>query len=111
MIGKEQFAQMKDGVRILNVARGGVINEKDLLDALNSGKVAAAAIDVWEQEPPALRELVECEKVIATPHLGASTAEAQENVAIDAANQIIDALKNGKLVNVVNKVESLRKTE
>lgn len=110
MIGKEQFAQMKDSVRILNVARGGVINEKELLEALNSGKVAAAAIDVWEQEPPTLRGLVECEKVIATPHLGASTAEAQENVAIDIAEQIVDALKNGKLVNCVNGVEELRKT-
>ncbi|MBW2980175.1 hypothetical protein KY360_02040 [Candidatus Woesearchaeota archaeon] len=110
MISKEQFSQMKEGVRILNVARGGVINEKELLEALNSGKVAAAAIDVWETEPPTLRGLVECEKVIATPHLGASTAEAQENVAVDVSNQIVDALKNGKIVNCVNKVEELRKT-
>ncbi|MBW2983757.1 hypothetical protein KY361_01435 [Candidatus Woesearchaeota archaeon] len=108
MIGKKQFAQMKDSVRILNVARGGVINEKELLDALNSGKVAAAAIDVWEQEPPTLRELVESPKVIATPHLGASTAEAQENVAVDVSNQIVDALKKGKIVNVVNGVKELR---
>jgi D-3-phosphoglycerate dehydrogenase len=111
MISTEQFAQMKDGVRILNVARGGVVNEKALLEALNSGKASAAAIDVWEQEPPTLRGLVEHEKVIATPHLGASTAEAQENVAIDVSEQIIDALKNGKIVNCVNKVEELRKAE
>ncbi len=108
MISKDQFSQMKTGVRILNVARGGVINEKALLDALNSGKVAAAAIDVWETEPPTLRELVECDKVIATPHLGASTVEAQENVALDMAEQIVSALKDKKLVNVVNKVDKLR---
>ena len=111
MISTEQFAQMKDGVRILNVARGGVVNEKALLEALKSGKVSAAAIDVWEQEPPTLRELVENEKVIATPHLGASTAEAQENVAIDVSEQIIEALKNNKIVNCVNKIEELRKIE
>ncbi|MFC1704859.1 hydroxyacid dehydrogenase [Nanoarchaeota archaeon] len=111
MVNTEQFAQMKDGVRILNVARGGVVNEKALLEALNSGKVSSAAIDVWEQEPPTLRELVENEKVIATPHLGASTAEAQENVAIDVSEQIVEALKNGKIVNCVNGVEELRKTE
>jgi D-3-phosphoglycerate dehydrogenase len=111
MISKEQFTQMKDNVSIINVARGGVINENDLHDALESGKVKAAAIDVWENEPPKDSPLLHHENVIATPHLGASTAEAQENVAIDIAEQVVEALNNGKIVNCVNKVESLRDTE
>jgi len=108
LINKEKIAMMKNGVRILNVARGGIINEKDLCEAIKSGKVAAAAIDVWEQEPPTCRELIALEQVISTPHLGASTIEAQENVAADIAYQIADALKNKKLVNVVNGVDYLK---
>ncbi|MFH2027661.1 MAG: hydroxyacid dehydrogenase, partial [Nanoarchaeota archaeon] len=84
MIGAKQFGMMKDGVRILNVARGGVIDEKALEDALNSDKVAAAALDVYESEPPTCQGLIKSEKVICTPHLGASTKEAQLNVAIHA---------------------------
>lgn len=108
LINKKTIAMMKDGVRILNVARGGIINEKDLCEAIRSGKVAAAAIDVWDQEPPKCKELIALEQVISTPHLGASTIEAQENVAADIANQIVDALKKKKLVNVVNGVSYLR---
>lgn len=109
MINKKAFAKMKTGVRILNVARGGIINENDLLAAINGGKVGAAAIDVWEQEPPICKDLVKNEKVICTPHLGASTKEAQENVAIDIANQVVEALKNGVIVNAVNDIRELRK--
>ena len=108
MIGKNQFLEMKDGVRILNVARGGVINETALLDALKSGKVAAAALDVYTDEPPTNRELIEHSSVIATPHLGASTAEAQENVALDVAGQIVMGLIEGKVMFCVNGVEKLR---
>ncbi|MBU0614892.1 MAG: phosphoglycerate dehydrogenase, partial [Nanoarchaeota archaeon] len=104
MISKPQFDMMKEGVRILNVARGGVLNEQDLEQALASGKVAAAALDVYAQEPPVCRSLIASDKVICTPHLGASTIEAQVNVAIDAANQVVLGLKSGKIENCVNKV-------
>ena len=109
LINKEKFAMMKDGVRILNVARGGVIDEEALEEAINSGKVAAAALDVYGSEPPMCKSLIASEKVICTPHLGASTKEAQVNVAIDAANQIVSALKEGKIEHCVNGVEEIRK--
>jgi len=108
LINKESFAKMKDTVKILNVARGGVINEDDLLEALKSGKVAAAAIDVWNEEPPLCKNLVVSDKVICTPHLGASTKEAQDNVAVDIANQVVEALKNGVVLNAVNDIKKLR---
>lgn len=105
LVAKKDFQKMKDGVLILNIARGGIINEKDLLVALNSGKVRGAAIDVWSEEPPkdeTLKKIIQHEKVIVTPHLGANTMEAQINVAVDVVNQIIN-LKNGKLVeNALN---------
>lgn len=106
LIDKEEFEKMKQGVRILNVARGGIINEQALYNAIKEGKVIAAAIDVWEEEPPKC-ELVKLEQVITTPHLGASTIEAQENVAKDIATQIIEAFK-GNLINVVNNVREIR---
>ncbi|HZX45084.1 MAG TPA: hydroxyacid dehydrogenase [Candidatus Nanoarchaeia archaeon] len=109
MISTEQFAAMKDGVRILNVARGGVVDEKALEESLKSGKVAAAALDVYAQEPPICSSLLANDRVICTPHLGGSTKEAQINVGLDAANQIIIALKEGKIENCVNGVKSLRK--
>jgi D-3-phosphoglycerate dehydrogenase len=109
MISKKQFDEMKTGIRILNVARGGVIDENALLGALESGKVAAAGLDVYNEEPPMNRKLIEHKKVIATPHLGASTIEAQENVAIDVAEQIIFALKNGEIKNCVNGITELKK--
>jgi D-3-phosphoglycerate dehydrogenase len=93
---------MKDGVFILNCARGGIINERDLYDALESGKVAGAALDVFEKEPPENNPLVGHEKVVTTPHLGASTREAQENVAIAVAEQIVDYLVYGTIRNAVN---------
>ena len=103
MINAAAFAKMKPGARILNCARGGIINETDLLAALQSGKVAGAALDVYETEPPPkdfpLRDLPQ---VIMTPHLGASTEEAQENVGIEVAEAITDFLVNGVVRNAVN---------
>jgi D-3-phosphoglycerate dehydrogenase len=93
MIGPEQIARMKDGVRLINVARGGILQEAALREALESGKVAGAAIDVWEQEPaPPDNPLIPLPQVVGTPHLGASTEEAQVGVAVDIAEQIVDVL-------------------
>ena len=80
LIDKEKLAKMKDGVCLINCARGGVVDEKALLDALNSGKVAGAGIDVYCEEPTCNLELVRHEKVSATPHIGASTKEAQKRI-------------------------------
>lgn len=103
LVGKSAFARMKDGVRVINCARGGIIDEKALLDALNSGKVAGAALDVFASEPPAPDSpLVLHPKVVATPHLGASTGEAQLNVAIAVAEQVRDFLISGEIRNAVN---------
>ena len=102
LINKETIAKMKDGVRLLNCARGGIVNEKDLYDALTGGKVAAAAFDVFEKEPPENHPLMTLDNFIATPHLGASTREAQENVATAVAEQIVDYLVAGTVRNAVN---------
>jgi D-3-phosphoglycerate dehydrogenase len=96
------FAKMKDGVRVINCARGGIINESDLYDAIVAGKVAGAALDVFATEPPGEHPLLTLDQVIATPHLGASTKEAQTNVAVAAANQIIAYLLNDTVINAVN---------
>ena len=105
-----QFAKMKKGVYIINAGRGGLINEKALAEAIKSGIVAGAAIDTWESEPPAKENpLLGMPQVLMVPHLGASTKEAQENVGIDIANQVIDALGKGKIVNCVNGITELRK--
>jgi D-3-phosphoglycerate dehydrogenase len=87
---------------VINCARGGIINEADLCDALKSGKVGGAALDVFEVEPPENHPLLALDRVIATPHLGASTKEAQTNVAVAIADQIIDYLQNGTIRNAVN---------
>ncbi|KPA08832.1 3-phosphoglycerate dehydrogenase [Candidatus Magnetomorum sp. HK-1] len=102
LVNKQAFDQMKEGVMLINCARGGIVNESDLYDALKSGKVAGAALDVFETEPPGKTPLIEMENVICTPHLGASTKEAQYNVAADVADQIIDYLVNGTIRNAVN---------
>ncbi len=101
-INKEAFDQMKDDVMIINCARGGIVKESDLYDAMKSGKVAGAALDVFETEPPGKSPLFEMDKFVCTPHLGASTREAQTNVAVAVAGQIIDYLKNGTIINAVN---------
>lgn len=102
MINKETMKLMKDGVRIINCARGGIIHEKDLYDALAEGKVAGAALDVFEKEPPENNPLLTLDTVISTPHLGASTKEAQENVAFAVAEQVVDYLIYGTIRNAVN---------
>ena len=103
MLNADAFARMKDGVRIFNCARGGIIDEAALVVALESGKVAAAGLDVYEDEPPAEDHPMRgIENLVLTPHLGASTAEAQENVGIDVAKQMIEALKGGRVINALN---------
>jgi D-3-phosphoglycerate dehydrogenase len=97
MIGPAEIAVMKPTVRLINVSRGGIIDEQALADALAGGKVAGAAVDVFTDEPPAPdNPLLSAPNIILTPHLGASTAEAQERAALDVADQIVDVL-NGRL--------------
>ncbi len=93
---------MKDGVRIINCARGGLVVEADLVEALKSGKVAGAGIDVFETEPATESPLFAMENVVCTPHLGASTSEAQENVAVQVAEQMSDYLVKGAVTNAIN---------
>lgn len=102
IINKKTIAQMKDGVRIINCARGGLVVEADLKDALDSGKVAGAALDVFEVEPAKENILFGHPKVVCTPHLGASTTEAQVNVALQVAEQMADYLTTGAVVNALN---------
>jgi len=102
LLNKAAFEKMKDGVMIINCARGGIVDEADLNEALLSGKVAGAALDVFENEPPGVCPLFDVDRVICTPHLGASTLEAQTNVAVQVAEQIIAYLKGGTIINAVN---------
>lgn len=102
MISTEAFAQMKDGVQIMNCARGGIIDEDALYEAIISGKVAGAALDVFEEEPAVHHKLLVLPQVIATPHLGASTVEAQENVAIDVSKDVMQILQGGQAIHPVN---------
>ena len=102
LLNADAFAKMKDGVMVINCARGGIINESDLYDAIKSGKVAGAALDVFAKEPPGDHPLLALDQVIATPHLGASTKEAQTNVAVAAADQIIAYLLEDTVINAVN---------
>jgi D-3-phosphoglycerate dehydrogenase len=103
-INADAFAKMKPGVFIVNCARGGIVVEADLLEALESGKVGGAGIDVYENEPPEDWSLINHPSVIATPHIGAATAEAQMVVAEMIGRQIGDFLTGGKIVNAVNRV-------
>ena len=103
MLNRERISRMKRGVRLINCARGGLIDEAALYDALKEGQVAAAALDVFEVEPPPAEfPLRELPNIIFTPHLGASTAEAQESVGIEVAVQIRAALLQGEIMNAVN---------
>jgi D-3-phosphoglycerate dehydrogenase / 2-oxoglutarate reductase len=102
LIGAPQFAKMKKGARIINCARGGLIDEKALYDALKSGQCAGAALDVYENEPPAGSPLLELDNIVFTPHLGASTAEAQVAVSVEIARQAVLFLKTGEAVNALN---------
>ena len=102
LLGKDAFARVKAGVRIVNAARGELIDDDALLAALDSGRVAGAALDVHAQEPPKDWRLAKHPKVLALPHLGASTKEAQERVGTDIAQQVRDYLKGGVIQQAVN---------
>ena len=102
LFGKENLAKMKDGAYLINCARGGLVDEEALYDALKSGKLAGAALDVFSEEPPGEHKLLELDNFICTPHLGASTLEAQINVAVAVAEQMTKYLKEGVAVNAVN---------
>jgi len=102
LINKATIAKMKKGAMLINCARGGIINEDDLYEALKSGHLAGAAMDVFSSEPPGKIPLMELPNFICTPHLGASTREAQENVARDVAEQITGYLLHGTVKNAVN---------
>jgi len=95
VIDAAAFAKMKDGVRIINAARGGVIDESDLVAAINSGKVAAAALDVFVNEPTPSTEILSQEKIALTPHIGAATLEAQDRIGTELADNIIEFYKKG----------------
>ncbi len=105
LLGREQLAQLKRGARIINCARGGLVDEAALLEALEAGQLAGAALDVYSEEPPrseTLRRLLAREDVVATPHLGANTVEAQEDVGTQIARQVLEALRGENFQNVVN---------
>ncbi len=102
MISGSEFSLMKKGIKILNCARGGIIDEKALLEAIENGIVSGAALDVFENEPPKDNRLLELECVIATPHLGAATHEAQVNVAVEIAEQVSDILEGKGVRNALN---------
>ncbi|MCZ2128401.1 MAG: hydroxyacid dehydrogenase [Anaerolineales bacterium] len=95
MIDREQFAKMKDGMRIVNCARGGIVNEEALYEALTNGKVAGAALDVFDSEPPTDWKLAKLDNVIASPHIGAATREAQARVGAEVAEKLIAFAKGG----------------
>ncbi len=102
ILSTKEFNMMKEGVRVLNCARGGIIDEKALYQAIVDGKVAGCALDVFEEEPPKDNPLLTLPQVVVTPHLGASTVEAQENVAIDVSEEILHVLRDQPFKNAVN---------
>jgi len=102
LIGEKEFKNMKKGVRIINCARGGLVDEKALCQAIKDETVAGAALDVFEKEPPSGCEFLEFDNVIVTPHLGALTREAQTNVALQVAEQVAKALQGEPIVSAVN---------
>jgi D-3-phosphoglycerate dehydrogenase len=102
MINKEAIGKMKKGAMVINCARGGIVNEEDLYEALVSGHLHGAALDVFSKEPPGVTKLMDLPNFICTPHLGASTQEAQDNVAKDVAEQVVAYLLHGTVKNAVN---------
>ena len=102
LINRDTISKMKKGAMVINCARGGIVNEDDLYDALKSGHLAGAALDVFSKEPPGETRLMSLPNFICTPHLGASTREAQDNVAKDVAEQIVAYLLDGTVMNAVN---------
>lgn len=102
LIGREQLGMMKPTALLINCARGGIVDEEALYEALKNGRIAGAALDVFEKEPPTGSKLLELDNIITTPHLGASTREAQEKVSLDMAQQVMLFLKEGRIINAVN---------
>lgn len=102
LISAKELKMMKPTCRIVNCARGGIINENDLYNALNAGTIAGAALDVFSKEPPENMGFTNCPKCLVTPHLGASTEEAQIEVAVEAAQILADAIKGGPIRNALN---------
>lgn len=102
LIGSEQIARMKPGVRLINCARGGIYDEQALLEGLNSGRIGGVALDVYETEPNTTSPLFQAPRTLCTPHLGASTEEAQRQVAVEAAELLIGFLKAGEIRQAVN---------
>jgi len=103
MLGANEIARMKDGVIVLNIARGGIYEETALANALNSGKVAGAAIDVYVDEPPAKdHPLLNAKNIILSPHIGANTIEAQDRVAVETSRMVVEALRGSIFVSAVN---------
>jgi len=103
MIGAEQIAKMKRGVKVLNIARGGIYDERSLADALNDGRIAGAAVDVYVDEPPGKEHpLLTAKNIILSPHIGANTLEAQDRVAVQTSEMVIDALNGSIFVSAVN---------
>ena len=102
LFNQDTLEKMKDGAYLINCARGGIVDEDDLYEALKSGKLGGAALDVFASEPPGEHRLLELENFICTPHLGASTLEAQINVAVAVAEQMIAYLRDGEAINAVN---------
>ena len=93
MIGAEEFAKMKDGVILINTARGGTIDEDALLAALESGKVGGAGLDVFDNEPTPRKDILTHSKIALTPHIGAATGEAQDRIGEELADQILSILQ------------------
>jgi D-3-phosphoglycerate dehydrogenase len=104
LFGAATFAKMKKGAYLINCARGGIVDETALYEALKSGHLGGAALDVFEKEPCGMLPLFELDNVLASPHIGASTKEAQEKVAVELAEVFVDFLKSGRVRNAVNKV-------
>ncbi len=104
LFGKDMLAKMKEGAFLINCARGGIVDETALYEALKSGHLGGAGLDVFAKEPCGVLPLFELDNVIASPHIGASTREAQEKVAVELAEVFVDFLKNGKVRNAVNKL-------
>ena len=102
LFNKETLYRMKPGAMLINCARGGIVNEDDLYYALKNDHLGGAALDVFETEPPGKISLMELDNFICSSHLGASTHEAQENVARDVATQIVEFLQTGEAPNIVN---------
>jgi len=102
LLGADQLARMKPTAYLINCARGGIVDEAALVEALRAGRLAGAAVDVWEKEPPGDHPLLQLENVVVTPHLGASTREAQDSVAMDVAQQVVAALQGRPVTSPVN---------